>query len=253
MKKLFISFLLLVFAATPAFSFNFNLYDFGNDPFDSNNNWSPIDYPSGIGHQPSPGTLGEGGEKFDLEGLNVAVDDDYVYIALANSFGYTATSTGWNQEYRLGDLFIGIDGVPYQYAIDLVEGGTNGLYAVGDWTGIQNVPGSYYGTSIANQVGAHEMTQGSWLGDVTSVVTFWDNLETDYLEPGNGDTYVWEFRFDKSLLGDFQSLDFHIALGCGNDLIEKSFSPVPEPTSMLLFGLGLVGSLVVRRSRKKTK
>ena len=99
--------------ATPASAFNFHYYDFGDSPFDENNNWSPINYPGGIGNLPSPGTLGEGGEEFDLEGLKVAVDQDYVYIALTNSFGYSAYSTGWGRNYNLGDLFIGTNGGGY--------------------------------------------------------------------------------------------------------------------------------------------
>ncbi len=249
MKKLFLLTLVLMLGATPAFAFNFNLYDFGATPFDHNNNWAPITYPYNVGNLPSPGTLGEGGEAFDLEGLKVAVTDDFVYVAIANSFGYTAHSSAWNQDYDLGDLFIGKDGGAYTYAIDIVDGGSNGLYSVGASTGLLNQPGSYYGTPIADLVGEYQMTQGSKLGDVTSMLTFWEDYETGYLEPGNGDTYVYEFCFDRALLGDFNSLDFHLTLGCGNDLMEESFSAVPEPTTMLLFGLGLVGAAVFRRRK----
>ncbi len=249
MKKLLLSLMLVLLATSPTFAFNYMLHDFGAGPFDENNNWSPIDYPWGIGHQPSPGTLGEGGEKFDLEGLKVDVDENFIYVALTNSFGYTAHSTGWNQDYRLGDLFIGTDGNPYQYAVDIVESGSTGLYSVTSWNGVQNVPGSYYGTAIATEVGAHEINTGTKLGDVTTAKTFWEDLETDYLMPGNGDTYVWEFAIDRSLLGDFTELSFHVAVGCGNDVINKTYSAVPEPTTLLLLGFGLLGAGLVRRRK----
>jgi len=248
MKKLLLVITAFLLLTSVSFSFNFTLYDFGDTPFDHNNNWSPISYPYGIGNQPSPGPYGEGGEKFDLEGLKVASDNNFVYIALANSFGYTAHSTGWNQDYRLGDLFIGVDS-KYQYAIDIIDGGSTGLYEVSSWNGLQNVPGSYYGTSIAAQIGAHEMAAGNWLGNVTTVMSPWTNFEQGYLTPGNGDTYVWEFAFNKSLLGNFSSLDFHITLGCGNDLIEEPYSPIPEPTTIFLLGLGLVGCGIIRRRK----
>jgi len=249
-KRVLLGLVTVALLASPSLAFNYTLYNFGDNPFDHNNNWSPISYPCGIGNQPSPGTLGEGGEKFDLEALKIASDDDYIYVALANSFGYTAHSTGWNQDYRLGDLFIGVNGCDkYQYAIDITSSGSAGLYSVSSWNGVQNVFGSYYGTSIASQAGAHEMAAGTKLGDVTSVKTFWEDLEKDYLSPGNGDTYVWEFAFEKSLLGDFSNLDFHLTLGCGNDLMEESLSAIPEPVTILLFGFGLLGAGIIRRCK----
>lgn len=253
MKKLMTAIFALVMLGTNAFGFSYSLYDFGDasTAFDHNNNWSPIDYPYGVGHQPSPGSYGEGGEKFDLEGLNVAMDDDYIYLSMTNSFGYMAYSDEYTQDYRLGDLFIGVDGGDkYGFAIDLVDGGAAGLYQVDSWSYVQDDPGSYnynnYSPSITNAVGAHEITTGTLLGGVTSAVTFWQGLEQNYMSPGDGDTYVWEFVFDRSLLGDFQTLDFHLTLGCGNDLLEESYA-VPEPATMFLFGLGLIGYRTARK------
>lgn len=247
--KRYIAFVLAaVFLSGSAYGFNFNLYDFGDSPFDENNNYSPISYPYGIGNEPSPGTLGEGGEKFDLEGLKVAMDNDYVYIAMANSFGYSAYSTGWNRTYELGDLFIGT-GSGLGYAIDLTNGGSNGLYQVTGRQGIPNYPGTYYGTSIAPLAGDFRMTSGNYLGSVTTMMTFWDDYETDYLQPGDGDTYVWEFRFARSLLGDFSQLDLHLTLACGNDVMNKTVAVVPEPGTILLLGAGLAGAALLRRRR----
>ncbi|MFQ5500150.1 MAG: PEP-CTERM sorting domain-containing protein [Candidatus Zixiibacteriota bacterium] len=243
---------LVALMGSPAFAFSYDLYSFGDSTtaFDGNNNWAPIDYPYGVGHEPSPGGVGEGGEKFDLEGLNVHVDADYVYISLTNSFGYNTSSAVWGGTYRLGDLFIGTNGGnKYEYAIDILDGSAGDLYQVTSWNYIQNTPGSYYNTIYRDSAGAHEYASGTSLGGVTSAANQWAGLEDDlgFLAPGDGDTWVYEFKFDRSLLGDFDSLQFHINVGCGNDLIESSYTVTPEPTTMLLFGLGLAGLGWLRR------
>ena len=41
----------------------------------------------------------------------------------------------------------------------------------------------------------------------------------------------------------------HWTMECANDVIEGSFSPVPEPATVLLFGAGLAGLAVFGRRR----
>lgn len=245
--------LILIAGYNSAFGFAWTAgyYDHGASPFDHNNNTAPIEYPYGVGYLPSPGVVGEGGEGFDEEGFFVAFDDDYMYVALTNSFGMTAYTSTYDATFRQGDIFFGYGGAKNSFAIDV---STGNLRMVDTWRYIQYGEGSYYyHIPIRMRVGAHEVLTGDILGTANQNLNLWEGMETDPLLPDKtgGDTYVFEWRIDRSLLGWNGASDifFHTTIGCGNDLIEYTYPGVPEPATMILLGLGMLGAGFVARRK----
>ena len=59
------------------------------------------------------------------------------------------------------------------------------------------------------------------------------------------------FTFNTGNL-DWENIGLHWTMKCGNDVIEGA-APVPEPSTMLLLGSGLVGLWGIRKKRREHK
>lgn len=249
-----IAFSLLFVTGAMAYPVSTNFFDFDDksDMFDYNNNWSPIDFnKNGIEDDtPSPFGTGIGGELFDFEGVFMTEDDDNIYI------GVTSTS-GWSYDkWNMGDLWI-TTANGNTYAIDVTndmgDAATDlGLYYDPTAMPIPVEPGGYgYDSYIADEAGPFELSGGDMVDYVTGYATYFEEgFEDNPMHAG--ETYGWfhEYSISKSLLdnGDYGYLGLSQTYRCGNDKFE--YNPVPEPTTIALFGLGLLGAGIARRRAK---
>lgn len=211
---------------------------------------------------------GGGGEPYNVNYLGLFVDSKYLYFGLQTGFDIK----DGNSSYKPGD-----------FAIDFSRNGEPK-----DWEfGIKNHLDSYTSHLHVSEVSAWNYGP---VGDLspfsigTSVnlggkVTDDDSgddfeFKEGYIAGVNQKQYTLEGRINLALLADklsyleadangnvsFGDNAFEVSLlwtmGCGNDYIKKTISytpgsPVPEPATLLLFGMGLIGMSAINRKKAK--
>jgi hypothetical protein len=183
---------------------------------------------------------------FDAEAMYFTNDATNAYIAIVTGFpqaGYTYSGDG--NYYTTGDiaLAVGQDANPnniiYDYGIDTYSTtGTSDIYSVTKWTNPNDFP----------QSGPFLMSNFS--GGKTIPFTY-----TSYANQQN----VLEATIPLGDLGininNFTSpvpVDINWTMSCGNsDLhLDAEVVPVPEPASMYLLGIGLMGLMSVMKLKK---
>jgi hypothetical protein len=224
----------------------------GNLWYTISNDYSPINYPSGVGHQPSPG-LASTGELVDLEALYVRVAGTQMKALVVTSSPGAVTI---GSTFHLGDLFMDFHGQRYGIVTQaanqgLAAGSVFRIDDPGDTVILEAGSRSYLGTSYVvtsdyAETGHVQDIAGPWAvaGDIDVAQLLGaasvDSATFDY-GGSEDDTWLYEYSWDLGLmdLDDPGFFGARIAWGCGNDTIrvyggETGGSFIPEPTTLLV-------------------
>lgn len=208
---------------------------------------------------------GGGGQAFDVEFLFYKFDQATGTLSVGLQTGFDISDGHQiynNKSYYGGDLALSFDGdkSSYEFAVDfgnLTKGyyGTNlgtdaaGLYSVNTWNNeVYNGHNVSHPFAMASGtfLTAGNMTKGSGINKAVG--------PDDGNFGSNKTSYYNMFSFNIGALGLSAStlnLDAHWTMSCGNDFLDATADiTVPEPGSIALLGLGLMGLLACRRRQK---
>jgi hypothetical protein len=202
--------------------------------------WGETSYPGYIGTGIRPG----GGEIYDAEALYFDDDPNYLYFAMVSSFPLAGC-------YGIfaGDLaidFTGAAGNDYDYGLKII-GMTSAEYGASQRQVILNADWNDRGSK---KIPANMLNGTGTLAGLADLY-YWD-AESLYNEPGTSlHTYILEGRIDRSIFGDYakqgNKVNLHWTMNCLNDVIDLTgdinSTTVPEPATVSLLGLGLLGLL----------
>ena len=124
----------------------------------------------------------------------------------------------------------------------------NGLY---DTESLRQDDGTatLYSTSAGTiEYGTARNAQEAWFSPSTNATSVGTG-DWKIVSPTNANPYL---LITTSLTNEMQNVrewGLHWTMACANDVIEGSFSPVPEPATVLLFGAGLAGLAAFGRRR----
>ena len=232
LKILLLSFLavFLLFGnalATPTVDGNFGLPEWAG--YYAEDDWV------GSGGYVSPGW---GGQDFDIEYLGLYIAGSTIFFGIQTGFDLINGVDYGGAHYNPGDFFI--------------DFGNNGSWDVGiDYTGTNF---TLYSNNLAYDNAAPFSQSSPW--QVTSGQTpvgssfigayGWSNDGTDNHYVLEGSFSLYDYGLS-AYLG--QSATLHWTMSCGNDLLEVTSAPVPEPSTMLLFGTGFLGLAMIGRKK----
>lgn len=190
---------------------------------------------------------GYGGQSFDVEYIGLKfTPGGQLYFGLQTGFDVINNVKYGGTWYYAGDFGLNVDADPfYEYAIDFTFTGTTPTYTlwqVSTWQDVkytQHMAGTPYQKKIAAQVpgtftGAYGTTTTNVDGGVSHILEGSLNMADLTLYSGGPVTLHW-------------------TMNCGNDYLNHTATPepVPEPSTLVLLGAGILGLSAWRLRKKK--
>jgi len=229
----------------------YSQYASGMNWASSAGHWMVEDWGTG-GDAPDPGPFWPISEVFDIEAmyLDIDLDQEQVYFSIVTSMPNTGfDQVGWYPGYlfRAGDIRFGVGNDTYVLG---TFGGFNGnLYLNPEMT----YTDGYRGFADRGNPVLHQNNIGEELATSGTNFSYQQYLYEDgssLMEKGYA-TYLMEGSISFADLGgnNFANTGLTMTLGmsCNNDIGTLEIAPVPEPTTIALLGLGLIGLYSGRR------
>jgi hypothetical protein len=223
---------------------------------------------------------GWGGQEYDVEKIGIYIEDSVLYFGLQTGF-----EINYKEDYEYpGDIAIdiGSDGT-YEFAIRFSDDGSNSLFLDKNDVGTNNQFAasldifSIDGDSVWDRdydgfIDTDENPQPFKLYDGTKLAS--STISAIYSREGgvsydpyrntleaaiNFDTLTARLATLDQTITDSTDITIHWTMSCGNDYLDNVLTytpetpnnPTPEPATLLLFGMGLLGAGAYGRKKQR--